>query len=106
MATDNAGNVGPRSSPEAQVFDEATTTPTVFPGASTNNAPPPSGAAPGAPVAPSNSSAPTPAPSTIPWDQTPEFLASSDWTVHPGAPTEYSKSHYRKILYGPQIDSP
>ncbi|KAI4180510.1 MAG: hypothetical protein LQ346_006976, partial [Caloplaca aetnensis] len=90
MATDNAGNVGPRSSPEAQVFDEATTTPTVFPGASTNNAPPPSGAAPGAPVAPSNSSAPTPAPSTIPWDQTPEFLASSDWTVHPGAPTEYN----------------
>ncbi|KAL8905560.1 MAG: hypothetical protein Q9207_002550 [Kuettlingeria erythrocarpa] len=90
MATDRAGDFSPSSSPEAQVFDETTAPPAALPRASPSGTLTPSGAVSSTPAARSDSSAPTPAPLIIPWDQTPEFLASSDWTIHPGAPTEYN----------------
>ncbi|KAL8941011.1 MAG: hypothetical protein Q9216_002491 [Gyalolechia sp. 2 TL-2023] len=37
----------------------------------------------------------------VPWDQTPEFLATSDWTIAPGGPTQYNPP--RRVGYaGPQ----
>ncbi|KAL8755239.1 MAG: hypothetical protein Q9184_004859 [Pyrenodesmia sp. 2 TL-2023] len=89
MEVERFDSPSPLGGSEAQVSGEAGAAPATLPGASPRDIPA-SGGVPATPAVQHSVTSSIPASSTIPWDQTWEFLASSDWTIHLGAPTEYN----------------